>query len=262
MKKTKINNLNFIIGIAIISFVLLFIIVGLFYTPYDPNAMDVTAKNMAPSFSHPFGTDNFGRDVLSRVMQGGRTTFFVALLTVAIGAFFGTLLGAFTGYYGGWLDEILMRINDGLASFPSILLALIVVSLIGPGKYNIIIALGIIFIPSFARVVRSEYITLKERDFVKNAKLMGASDLRIMFVHILPNTKAILLSSITIGFNNAVLAEAGMSYLQLGVQPPDPSLGRMLSEAQSYMFMSPWCAIFPGIMIVLSVIGFSLINER
>jgi len=184
------------------------------------------------------------------------------LLTVAIGAFFGTLVGAFTGYYGGWLDEILMRINDGVASFPSILLALIVVSLIGPGKYNVIIALGIIFIPSFARVVRSEYITLKERDFVKNAKLMGASDLRIMFVHILPNTKAILLSSLTIGFNNAVLAEAGMSYLQLGVQPPDPSLGRMLSEAQSYMFMSPWCAIFPGIMIVLSVIGFSLINER
>lgn len=262
MKKTKINNLNFVLGITIISFVLLFIIVGLFYTPYDPNAMDVTAKNMAPSFSHLFGTDNFGRDVLSRVMEGGKTTFFVALLTVAIGTFFGTLLGAFTGYYGGWLDEILMRINDGLASFPSILLALIVVSLIGPGKYNIILALGIIFIPSFARVVRSEYITLKERDFVKNAKLMGASDWRIMFVHILPNTKTILLSSITIGFNNAVLAEAGMSYLQLGVQPPDPSLGRMLSEAQSYMLMSPWCAIFPGIMIVLSVIGFSLINER
>ncbi|GAA4291100.1 ABC transporter permease [Anaerocolumna aminovalerica] len=262
MKNKKINNLNFKIGISIISLVLLFIIIGLFYTPYDPNAMDGTAKNMAPGFTHLFGTDNFGRDVLSRVMEGGRTTFFVALLTVAIGAFFGTLVGAFTGYYGGWLDEILMRINDGVASFPSILLALIVVSLIGPGKYNVIIALGIIFIPSFARVVRSEYITLKERDFVKNAKLMGASDLRIMFVHILPNTKAILLSSLTIGFNNAVLAEAGMSYLQLGVQPPDPSLGRMLSEAQSYMFMSPWCAIFPGIMIVLSVIGFSLINER
>ncbi|WP_313134171.1 ABC transporter permease [Anaerocolumna sp.] len=262
MKNKKINNLNFKIGIAIISFVLLFIITGLFYTPYDPNAMDGTAKNMAPGFSHPFGTDNFGRDVLSRVMEGGRTTFFVAVLTVAIGAVFGTLIGAFTGYYGGWLDEILMRINDGLASFPSILLALIVVSLIGPGKYNVIIALGVIFIPSFARVIRSEYITLKERDFVKNAKLMGASDLRIMFVHILPNTKAILLSSLTIGFNNAVLAEAGMSYLQLGVQPPDPSLGRMLSEAQSYLFMSPWCAIFPGIMIVLSVIGFSLINER
>jgi peptide/nickel transport system permease protein len=262
VKNKKINNLNFKIGIAIISFVLLFIITGLFYTPYDPNAMDGTAKNMAPSLSHLFGTDNFGRDVLSRVMEGGRTTFFVALLTVAIGALIGTLIGAFTGYYGGWLDEVLMRINDGLASFPSILLALIVVSLIGPGKYNVIIALGVIFIPSFARVIRSEYITLKERDFVKNAKLMGASDLRIMFVHILPNTKAILLSSLTIGFNNAVLAEAGMSYLQLGVQPPDPSLGRMLSEAQSYLFMSPWCAIFPGIMIVLSVIGFSLINER
>lgn len=255
-------DINLIIGIVLIGLVLLFVLVGMFYTPYDPNEMNGSIKNMAPSMLHPFGTDNFGRDILSRVMSGSKTTFFVALSTVAIGAILGTFIGALTGYYGGWLDEILMRINDGLASFPSILLALVIVSIIGPGKYNVIIALGIIFIPSFARVVRSEYISLKQMDFVKNAKLMGAGNFRIMFAHILPNTRTILLSSITIGFNNAVLAEAGMSYLQLGVQPPDASLGRMLAEAQTYLLTAPWYAIAPGVMIVITVLGFSLVNER
>jgi len=260
--KIRKLNLNLTIGISIISIVLLFILIGMFYTPYDPNEMNGAIKSIAPSVAHPFGTDNFGRDIMSRVMAGAKTTFFVALSTVAIGAIVGILIGALTGYYGGWIDEILMRINDGLTSFPSILLALIFVSILGPGKYNVIIVLGIIFIPSFARVIRSEYITLKQLDFVKNAKLMGASDFRIMFVHILPNTKTILLSSITIGFNNAVLAEAGMSYLQLGVQPPDASLGRMLSEAQAYLLTAPWYAIAPGLMIVFTVLGFSLVNER
>ncbi|MDF2586482.1 MAG: hypothetical protein K0S41_323 [Anaerocolumna sp.] len=261
MRNRKLNS-NFLIGIIILSLVLLFVLVGMFYTPYDPNEMNGAIKNAAPSLKHPFGTDNFGRDIVSRVMTGAKTTFFVAILTVAIGAIGGTIVGAITGYYGGWLDEVLMRINDGLTSFPSILLALVMVSILGPGKYNVIIALGIIFIPSFARVVRSEYITLKQMDFVKNAKLMGASDLRIMFVHIFPNTKPILLSAITIGFNNAVLAESGMSYLQLGVQPPDASLGRMLSEAQSFLLTAPWYALAPGIMIVLTVLGFSLVNEH
>lgn len=260
--KTRKLNLNLIIGVSVISLVLLMILIGLFYSPYDPNEMNGTIKNAAPSFSHLFGTDNFGRDILSRVMSGAKTTFFVALSTVAMGTIIGTFIGALTGYYGGWIDEILMRLNDVLTSFPSILLALVFVSILGPGKYNVILALGIIFIPSFARVVRSEYIILKQMDFVKNAKLMGAGDFRIMFIHILPNAKPILLSSITIGFNNAVLAEAGMSYLQLGVQPPDASLGRMLSEAQTYLLIAPWYAIAPGAMIVLTILGFSLINER
>jgi peptide/nickel transport system permease protein len=237
-------------------------LIGILHTPFDPNEMNGAIKNMAPSLAHPFGTDNFGRDILSRVMVGASTTFLVAILTVAIGAIVGTAVGAFTGYYGGWMDEVIMRINDGVTSFPSILLALVFVSIIGPGKYNVIIALGIIFVPSFARVIRSEFISLKQMDFVKNAKLMGASDLRIMFVHILPNTKPILVSAITIGFNNAVLAEAGMSYLQLGVQPPDASLGRMLSEAQPYLMNAPWYAMAPGIVIILTVLGVSLVNEQ
>lgn len=208
---TKKYNFNFTVGSVITCIVILFAIIGFLHTPYDPNAMNASLKNMGPSLTHPFGNDNFGRDILSRVMDGAGTTFIIAIVIVTIGAVLGTILGAVTGYFGGWPDEILMRFNDGLTSFPSILLALVFVSIFGAGTYNIILALSIIFIPSFARVVRSEFILLKEMDFVKNAKLMGAGHLRIMFVHILPNTKQILLPSLLIGFNNAVISDLACS---------------------------------------------------
>lgn len=258
--KEKYSRFNYILGLIITSLVLLTVITGFFYTPYDPNKMNSSLKNNPPSLSHPFGTDNFGRDILSRVMKGAGTTYLISLAIVLIGASLGTAVGALTGYFGGWTDEILMRFNDCLASFPSILLALVFVSIFGPGTYNVVLALGIIFVPSYARIVRSEFIVLRERDFVKNAKLAGAGNFRIMFAHILPNTKKVLIPSLLIGFNNAVLAEAGLSYLGLGVQPPDASLGRMLSEAQSYMVYAPWYALAPGLMIILTVLGLSLIS--
>lgn len=260
MKRTR--KTSFYVGSVLMGVVLLFVLVGFFYTPYDPNGMNPLSKSMAPSLSHWFGTDNFGRDILSRVMDGSKTTFLIAIGTVAIGCIVGTIVGALTGYFGGWFDEVVMRINDVLLSFPYILLGLVVISIMGVGKYNIILAMGIVFIPSFARVVRSEFVTQKELDYVKNAKLMGASDFRIIFVHILPNTIPIILSSVTIGFNNAILTEAGMSYLGLGVQPPDASLGRMLSEAQSYLMLAPWYAIAPGMFIIITVLGFSLVSEK
>ena len=261
MIRKKNNKINFYIGSTLIGIIGLMVLVGLFYTPYDPDAMNGALMNQPPSLQHPFGCDYFGRDILSRVMVGTKTTFIIAILTVFIGGGIGTILGAFTGYFGGVFDEIFMRINDGLASFPSILLALILVSVFGKGKYYITIALAIVFIPSFARVMRSEFLKQRSLDYVSNARLMGAGHLRIMFLHILPNTKAILVSTIVIAFNNAVLAEAGMSYLGLGVQPPDASLGRMLSEAQGYLFSAPWFAIAPGLVIILAVLGFNLINE-
>ena len=178
-----------------------------------------------------------------------------------IGTVFGVLIGAFTGYFGGTIDEILMRIIDAVFAFPSILLALVFISLLGTGTYQVVIALGIAFIPSFSRIVRSEFLKYKNMDYVKNARLQGASHLRIMFVHILPNTVSVLLSSIMIGFNNAVLAEAGMSFLGIGVQPPAPSLGRMLSEAQSFLFRVPNYALGPGCAIILMVLGFSLLSD-
>lgn len=255
------KSTNFKIGAAITGGMLLLIVLGFFWTPYDPEAMDRTNKLAGVSLSHIMGCDNFGRDIFSRVLTGCGTTFFVALGTVSIGTLCGIVIGAFTGYYGGIVDEIFMRINDALFAFPSILLGLVFISLLGSGKYNVIVALGIAFIPSFARIVRSEFIRCKNMDYVKSAKLAGAGDLRIMFVHILPNVMTVLSSSIMIGFNNAVLAEAGMSYLGIGVQPPDASLGRMLSEAQTYLFSAPGYAMFPGVMLILMVLGFSLLAE-
>lgn len=254
------ENIDFYIGCILLFIILSFVIVGIFYTPYDPDEMNNAMKNMPPSFTHLLGTDNFGRDILSRVMKGTYTTTTISLIIVSIGVIVGTIIGAITGYYGGILDEIFMRFNDAILAFPSILLALVFVSIFGAGKYNIILALGLLFIPSYVRIVRGEFITYKNMDFVNNARLQGASDFRIMVFHILPNTKPILLSAIVVGFNNAVLAEAGMSFLGLGVQPPEASLGRMLSEAQSYILNAPWYALAPGITIVIIVLSFSLIS--
>ena len=243
------------------AMMILLIVVAAFWTPYDATAMDSAAKLSPPSAAHLLGTDNLGRDILSRVLEGAGTTLTIAVLTVASGAFFGILVGAFTGYYGGPLDNILMRICDTVTAFPSFLLALVIVSVLGTGKYNVVIALGLLFIPSFARIVRGEYARATTQAYVDNARLMGAGPLRIMFVHILPNIRGVLLSAVAIGFNNAVLAEASMSYLGIGVQPPDPSLGRMLSEAQTYLLSAPWFAISAGVVIILLILGFTLLGE-
>ena len=259
MKKKR--NWNLILGLSLTLFFLAAAVLGQFWTPYPPTQMDALQVNMAPCLAHPMGTDNFGRDILSRVMYGSGNTFFVAVCTVLIGGVVGTAAGALTGYYGGILDNALMRISDMILSFPSVLLALLFISLMGPGKYNIILALGLLFIPVFARIVRSEVIRCRELDFVKSAKVMGVGNLRIIFVHILPNASVSILTTAAIAFNNAVLSEAGMSYLGLGVQPPEPSLGRMLSEAQSYLFGTPWYAIFPGVVIILIILGFSMTGE-
>lgn len=261
MGTQKRRSIYLTAGVMITAVFAVLMLIGFIHTPYSPNAMNASEKFMAPSPSHIMGTDNFGRDIFSRVLKGISMTGLVAVSTVAIGGGIGTVIGAVTGYYGGIVDEVIMRINDALNGFPSILLALVIVSIAGPGKYNVIMALGILFIPSFARIVRSEYISLKERDFVKSARLMGAGNLRIIFRHIFPNVLPTLFVTITIGFNNAVLAEAGLSYLGIGIQPPDASLGSMLSDAQSFLFTSPWYAVMPGMTIVLFVLGFSLLAE-
>ena len=255
------KNKNFRAGAVITGLMLLIILVGLVWTPYDPNAMNSAAKMAAPSWQHLLGTDNFGRDIFSRVVEGTGATFLIAAATVAIGLVAGLIVGGLTGWYGGWVDEILMRLNDSITAFPSILLALVLIAVFGSGKYNIILALGILFVPSFARIVRTEVAKQKSLDYVRNARLMGVGDMRILFVHIMPNIIPVLLSSVAIGFNNAVLAEASMSYLGVGVQPPDPSLGRMLNEAQGYLLSAPWYAVSAGVAIILLVLGFGLLSE-
>ena len=259
--KKKMNGF-LLAGLVITALLAVMIVLGMFWTPYDPNAMSGSEKYLSPCLAHPFGTDNFGRDILSRVMKGAGTTFSIALMTVAMGAVLGTAAGALTGYFGGVIDDVLMRLNDALTAFPSILLALVIISLVGPGsKYNVVLALGLVFIPSFARVTRTAFASLRDVNYIKSARLMGASSGRILLVHILPNTMNVLLPSITIGFNNAVLAEASMSYLGIGVTPPDASLGYLLSEAQGMFGSAPWYALCTGLVIVLLVFGVGLIGE-
>ncbi|MBO5556652.1 MAG: ABC transporter permease [Oscillospiraceae bacterium] len=251
-----------LVGLLLTAALLLMTLVGCFHTPYDPTAMSPAEKFQAPTLAHLFGTDNFGRDIFSRVLKGTGTTLTIALATVAIGAVAGTLVGAVTGYFGGLVDDALMRFNDALTAFPSILLALLVISLLGPGsKYNVILALGIVFIPSFARVTRTAFASLRDVNYITSARLMGAGSGRILLLHMLPNTLRVLLPAITIGFNNAVLAEASMSFLGIGVTPPDASLGYMLSEAQGMFARAPWYALCTGLMIALLVFGVGLIGE-
>ena len=257
----KRHNHFLTLGLILSALVFLFILTGYFWTPCDPMKMNGALSSSPPSAAHLMGTDQFGRDILSRVMRGAGATFFVAFGTVVIGTVAGTTVGALTGYFGGWVDEVLMRLNDALSAFPSFLLALVLVSVLGRGRNHLLLALGIVFIPSYARIVRTEFKRARTQNYVKSAQLMGASTARILFVHILPNIWTVLLSAITIGFNNAVLAEASMSYLGIGVTPPDASLGYMLSEAQGMFTRAPWYALCTGLVIVLLVFGVGLIGE-
>ncbi len=255
------TSYNFLFGSVLTLAMSAMAVLGFFWTPYDTEKMQGAAKLNGPSLSHIFGTDQFGRDVFSRVLEGAGSTMMIAVVTILVGGVLGIILGAVTGYMGGWLDETLMRVNDAVAAFPSVLLALVIVSVWGSGRVKVMLALGIAFIPSFARIVRGEFLRCRMEDYVTSARLIGVPGWRILFVHILPNTLPALLSALTIGFNNAALAEAGLSYLGIGVQPPDASLGRMLAESQTYLAGGPWCAVFPGLFLVLMVLGTGMLGE-
>lgn len=250
-----------IAGLCMTGLVVFLALLGIVWTPYSTTSMSAAERFAAPSLSHIFGTDNFGRDIFSRVMKGIGTTILISALVVAISGAAGILIGALTGYFGGIVDELVMRITDAVNGFPSILLALVVISVMGTGQRNLVISLGIVFMPSFIRIVRSEFIRLRDADYISRARLMGVGRGRILFVHILPNIFSTFWVSVMIGFNNAILAESGMSYLGIGVQPPQASLGKMLSDAQGYLITAPWYALAPGLTIVWIVLGFSLLSE-
>jgi len=232
-----------------------------FFLPGDYNAMDTAQRFRAPGIHHPMGTDNFGRDVFLRVMVGARYTLLTALITVAGSAALGSTLGMVSGFSGGLLDEIVIRIMDAISSFPGIILALVMVSLAGNSLVTLVFALLILFIPGFTRIMRSGVLQYKNRDFVLAARVAGISPARIIFFHIFPNLVPSLLSASVLGLSNAILAESTMSYLGLGIQPPVPSWGRMLSESQSFLYNAPWCALAPGIMIMLTVLAFHYLGE-
>lgn len=258
---SKKKNKYLLAGIIMCGITVAVAFIGLFWTPYSTTAMSASERFNAPSLRHLFGTDNFGRDIFSRVMKGVGSSVLISILVVFTSGLAGTLIGAFTGYFGGIIDEIIMRLTDALNGFPSILLALVVITVLGTGRQNVVISLAIVFIPSFVRIVRGEFIRLRDADYISRARLMGVGRLRILFVHILPNVFPVLGVSVMIGFNNAILAESGMSYLGIGVQPPDATLGSMLSDAQGYLLTAPWYALAPGLTIVWIVLGFAFLSE-
>ena len=257
----KIKNYNLIIGGGILIFLLLIMTVSFFYLPHSVTEINTKLKLSSPNLAYPLGTDNFGRDILSRLMKGSQTAFSVGIISVGIGSGMGVFLGSISGYFGGKIDEIIMRLIDAMMSFPGILFALMFISVFGVGIENTMMAIGIMSIPTFARITRSGFLREKELEYIKAARVRGASDFRIIYYHILPNVLSPIIVAATMSFSNAILAEAALSYLGLGVQAPNPSWGRMLSESQMYFMRAPWYTLAPGIMISLTVLALNMLGD-
>ena len=259
--KKCLRNKNFILGSCMVGLMVLIMVVGFFYMPYDPDVMDTEHELQFFSAAHPLGTDQFGRDILSRIMEGTRVSFLVGALTVVFGLLVGGAVGAVAGYYGGKIDEVIMKLIDTQMAFPGVLLALMLIAVFGNSLQNLIFALGIMSIPRFARITRSGFIKYRDAEFIKAARSRGAGDGRIIFRHILPNIVPELIVTSSLGFAGAVMSEAGLSYLGLGIKPPTPSFGRMLSEAQAEILQAGWYVLVPAAAITLLVMGFNLIGD-
>src|SRR6056297_1034183 len=252
---------SFLSGLIISLVVVFLAVLSVWYTPYDAYQMDVRSRFLSPSLSHPFGTDEYGRDLFSRCMVGGRIALQVGIISTVISLFGGLVLGFVSGLSHKVVDEILMRFMDGLFAFPAIVFAIAVVSVFGADIVNAMIAIGIVRIPIFARQVRNETISLKQRFFVIASRSIGTRVPVMIWKHFLPHINASLTVLITTNFAFAILSEAGLSYIGLGTQPPFPSWGRLLMESQNYMDRAPWLAVFPGIMMALTVLGFTLLGN-
>ena len=252
---------NLMIGLTVTLVLVAVALLSLVWTPYPIAVIDVPGKLQPPSAEHWLGTDQFGRDVLSRIMAGAVNSIAVSLVAVGIGAGIGVPLGALAAARRGLVEEVVMRFNDFTFAFPALLSAVMITALFGPGAVNAIIAIGIFNIPVFARLTRGAALSLWQRDFVLAARVAGRGRTRITLDHILPNIASLLIVQMTIQFALAILAEAGLSYLGLGTQPPNPSWGKMLNEAQTLMFLAPQLAVFPGLAIMITVLGLNLLGD-
>ncbi|RWK32587.1 ABC transporter permease [Mesorhizobium sp.] len=255
------TNRSFLTGFVITALVAAVAIVSFFWTPFDVTRLIIADKTQAPSPVHWFGTDHFGRDIFSMIMVGARNSIAVALVAVGIGMGVGVPLGALAAARGGVIDEAVMRLNDLVFAFPALLSAIMITAIFGPGALNAIIAIGIFNIPVFARVARAGALAIWPREFILAARAAGKGKALITMEHVLPNIVTLLLVQGTIQFALGVLAEAGLSYVGLGTQPPMPSWGRMLFDAQTRMVAAPWMAIFPGMAIVVTVLGLNLLGD-
>src|SRR6056297_230898 len=247
-----------LIFLCILLFIALF---APLIAPYDPLDDNLLNRYKAPSKEHWMGTDGMGRDILSRIIYGSRISLRVGLLSISIALVVGSLLGLLAGFYGGIIDMIIMRAMDILLAFPSILLAIAIVTILGPQLKNAILAIGIINIPRFARVIRSSVISIRESEYIDAARALGANDIRIIIFHLLPNALAPLIVQSTLSIANAILEAAALSFLGLGAQPPQPEWGAMLSDARAALQRAPWAATFPGLAIIFGVFGFNLLGD-
>jgi len=250
-----------LVGAALVAVFLLVTAGAAWLAPYDPVAADFADVLSPPSWRHPFGTDDIGRDILSRVVHGSRVSLEAGLFTVAVALTIGLPLGLAAGFFGGRVDDLIMRGIEVILSFPTLVLALGITAVLGPKLIHALFAIGIVFVPHFARLLRGQVLSVRENDFVAAARALGASDLRVMRLHVLPNCLAPILvqSSFSIAF--AILTEAALSFLGLGTQPPTPSWGIMLSTGRGYLEQAPWLGAFPGLAIFLTVLGFNLLGD-
>ncbi len=248
------------VGLVVLSTLVLAALLAPLITPYDPNAMDFEMIE-APSWSHPLGTDDLGRDLLSRIIFGTQVSLFVGSSTVFLALVSGVFLGVTAGYYGGWLDNIIMRYIDLQWAFPNFILAVYLVAVFGTGLSNVIVAISLAFVDDFARIARGMVLSIKEEQYIDAARTVGASDARIMWLHILPNAAAPLIVQGTVSVSYAILAEAGLSFLGLGVEASTPTWGLILSEARSFISRAWWLGFFPGLFIMITVLSINFLGD-
>jgi peptide/nickel transport system permease protein len=250
-----------IIGTAMVVILLGVSLFGNYLAPYDPLKMIYEESFEGPSAKHLLGTDRFGRDQLSRVIAGTRTSMIVSFGAVAIAMILGTLIGLISGYFGGRVDSVIMRLLDVIFAFPTILLALAAIAAFGPSLINLLTIVGVIFSSRFARIVRGSVLSVKEKDFIEGVRSVGAHDTSIMLKFILPNVLSPVIVQATFNLSTAIMVEAGLSFLGLGTQPPTPSWGQMLNESREFMELAPWLAVFPGLAIIFAVLAFNFLGD-
>lgn len=257
----KFRNAPLWIGLSMLTLIIGSAVCAPLLTNFPPDQMNYAERIQGPSARHPFGTDYFGRDIFARTLYGSRIALFVGFLSVTLAAVPGVALGLLAGYTHGWIDGVIMRLMDGLLAFPALLLAIAMITALGPGHLPATFSIAIIFVPAFTRLVRAQVLAVREEEYVQAAEALGASDAGILAFHILPNVAGPVIVQTTVSFANAILIEAGLSFLGLGTQPPLPSWGIMLQEARTFMQLQPWAAIVPGAAIALSVMGFNLCGD-
>ncbi len=258
---TIYKNKLMLTGGALVLLLLIISILAPWLAPHDPGQIDLNHVLAAPSMHHWFGTDQLGRDVLSRMIWGARISLKVGFVATGLAIIVGTLLGAVSGYYGGWVDSVIMRFVDIMLCFPTFFLILAVIAFLEPSIWNIMIIIGLTGWMGVTRLVRADFISLRERDFVQAARAIGASDSRIIFMHILPNSMASILVAATLGIAGAILTESALSFLGIGVQPPTPSWGNILTAGKDNIDIAWWLSLFPGLAILITVVGYNLLGE-